>query len=71
MAIYELNTDYVTYCKMLGMGDMVIQSYVFRNAMLPQINRSCYQFRNHGGRVVDNRDCVWISRNRINAYPME
>jgi len=37
MSIYELNTDYVTYCKMLGMKDKKIQKYVFKNAVLPQI----------------------------------
>ena len=37
MSIYELNTDYVIYCKMLGMKDRKIQGYVFKNAMLPQI----------------------------------
>ncbi|HOB16868.1 MAG TPA: ABC transporter permease [Defluviitoga sp.] len=37
MSIYELNTDYVTYCKMLGMSDKKIQRYVFKNAVLPQI----------------------------------
>jgi len=37
MSIYELNTDYVTYCRMLGLSDRKISGYVFRNAMLPQI----------------------------------
>jgi peptide/nickel transport system permease protein len=37
MSIYELNTDYVTYCRMLGLSDRKISTYVFRNAMLPQI----------------------------------
>jgi len=37
MSIYELNTDYVTYSKMLGIKDKKIQSYVFKNAVLPQI----------------------------------
>jgi peptide/nickel transport system permease protein len=37
MSIYELNTDYVTYCKMLGMKDKKIQKYVFKNAVLTQI----------------------------------
>ena len=37
MSIYELNTDYVTYCRMLGLSDKKISKYVFRNAMLPQV----------------------------------
>jgi len=37
MSIYELNTDYVNYSKMLGLDDRRISSYIFRNAMLPQI----------------------------------
>jgi len=37
MSIYELNTDYVMYCKNLGMRDNKISKYVFKNAILPQI----------------------------------
>lgn len=37
MAIYELNTDYVLYSRLLGISDKKILKYVFRNAMLPQI----------------------------------
>lgn len=37
MAIYELNTDYVQYSKLMGIKDNKIVGYVFRNAMLPQI----------------------------------
>jgi len=37
MAIYELNADYVKYSRFLGIKDRKIVSYVFRNAMLPQI----------------------------------
>jgi ABC-type dipeptide/oligopeptide/nickel transport systems, permease components len=37
MAIYELNADYILYSKLLGVRDKKIISYVFRNAMLPQI----------------------------------
>lgn len=37
MSIYELNTDYVKYSRLLGIKDRKIVSYVFRNAMLPQI----------------------------------
>lgn len=37
MSIYELNTDYVKYAKLLGISDKKIISYVFKNAMLPQI----------------------------------
>lgn len=37
MSIYELNADYVKYSRLLGIGDRKIVSYVFRNAMLPQI----------------------------------
>ena len=37
MSIYELNTDYVNYSKMLGLSDRKISSYIFRNAMLPQV----------------------------------
>jgi len=37
MAIYELNSDYVLYSKLLGIRDSRVARYVFRNAMLPQI----------------------------------
>ncbi|MDR1972017.1 MAG: ABC transporter permease [Treponema sp.] len=37
MSIYELNADYVKYSRLLGIKDNKIVSYVFRNAMLPQI----------------------------------
>jgi peptide/nickel transport system permease protein len=37
MSIYELNADYVKYSRFLGIKDIKIVGYVFRNAMLPQI----------------------------------
>lgn len=37
MSIYELNSDYVLYSKLMGIRDRKIAGYVFRNAMLPQI----------------------------------
>ena len=37
MSIYELNADYVKYARFLGIKDIKIVGYVFRNAMLPQI----------------------------------
>ncbi len=37
MSIYELNADYVKYSRFLGIKDMKIITYVFRNAMLPQV----------------------------------
>ncbi len=37
MSIYELNADYVKYARFLGIKDRKIVSYVFRNAMLPQV----------------------------------
>jgi peptide/nickel transport system permease protein len=37
MSIYELNTDYVLYSKLLGIRDRTVSRYVFKNAMLPQI----------------------------------
>ncbi|PZE22826.1 ABC transporter permease [Paenibacillus xerothermodurans] len=37
MSIYELNSDYVLYSKLLGIRDSTIAKYVFKNAMLPQI----------------------------------
>jgi len=37
MSIYELNADYVKYARFLGIKDWKIVTYVFRNAMLPQI----------------------------------
>lgn len=37
MSIYELNADYVKYSRFLGIKDVKIIGYVFRNAMLPQI----------------------------------
>jgi peptide/nickel transport system permease protein len=38
MSIYELNADYVKYSRLMGIKDRKIVWYVFRNAMLPQIN---------------------------------
>jgi peptide/nickel transport system permease protein len=37
MAIYELNADYVKYARFMGIKDRKILTYVFRNAMLPQV----------------------------------
>jgi peptide/nickel transport system permease protein len=37
MSIYELNADYVKYSRFLGIKDLKIVGYVFRNAMLPQV----------------------------------
>ena len=37
MSIYELNADYVKYSRFLGIKDIKIVGYVFRNAMLPQV----------------------------------
>jgi len=37
MCIYELNTDYVRYAKLLGIQERKILLYMFRNAMLPQL----------------------------------
>jgi peptide/nickel transport system permease protein len=37
MSIYELNADYVKYSRLMGIKDSKIVTYVFRNAMLPQI----------------------------------
>ncbi|MCQ2103700.1 MAG: ABC transporter permease [Fibrobacter sp.] len=37
MSIYELGTDYMKYAKWLGLREGRIISYVFRNAMLPQL----------------------------------
>ncbi|MCK4375412.1 MAG: ABC transporter permease, partial [Candidatus Brocadiae bacterium] len=37
MSIYELNSDYVLYCRSLGLGSGRIIGYVFKNAVLPQI----------------------------------
>lgn len=37
MSIYELGTDYMKYAKWLGLREGKIVSYVFRNAMLPQL----------------------------------
>jgi peptide/nickel transport system permease protein len=37
MSIYELNSDYVKYSRLLGIKDSRIVWYVFRNAVLPQI----------------------------------
>lgn len=38
MAIYELNSDYVLYSKLMGLPDKKVSNYVFRNAMLPQLS---------------------------------
>lgn len=37
MSIYELNADYVLYCRSLGFKNRKIVQYVFKNALLPQI----------------------------------
>jgi peptide/nickel transport system permease protein len=37
MSIYELNADYVKYSRFMGIKDRKIITYVFRNAMLPQV----------------------------------
>lgn len=37
MCIYELDTDYVRYAKILGVRESLIVRYMFRNAMLPQL----------------------------------
>lgn len=37
MSIYELNADYVKYARFMGIKDSKIVTYVFRNAMLPQV----------------------------------
>ena len=37
MSIYELGTDYMKYAKWMGLREGKIVSYIFRNAMLPQL----------------------------------
>lgn len=37
MVLYELNSDYVLYAKLMGVKDRKVVGYVFKNAMLPQI----------------------------------
>jgi peptide/nickel transport system permease protein len=37
MSIYELNADYVRFSRFMGIKDRKIVTYVFRNAMLPQV----------------------------------
>ncbi len=37
MSLYELNSDYVRYAKLMGIRESKIIRYVFKNAMLPQI----------------------------------
>lgn len=37
MALYELNSDYVNFSKLMGIRERKIIGYVFRNSMLPQI----------------------------------
>jgi peptide/nickel transport system permease protein len=37
MSIYELNSDYVLYAKLMGIRDSRVVRYVFRNAVLPQV----------------------------------
>jgi len=37
MGIYELGTDYIKYAKWLGLKESKVLTYLFRNAMLPQI----------------------------------
>ena len=38
LAIYELNSDYVTYAQAIGIKEKQILYYVFRNALLPQLS---------------------------------
>ncbi len=53
MSIYELNTDYVNYSRMLGLEDRKIVSYIFRNAMLPQITGLAISFGTMvGGSII-------------------
>lgn len=44
MSIYELNADYVKYSRFLGIKDTKIITYVFRNAMLPQVTGLAMSF---------------------------
>jgi peptide/nickel transport system permease protein len=37
MGIYELGTDYIKYAQWLGIKETKIVTYIFRNAMLPQL----------------------------------
>lgn len=37
MSLYELNSDYILYAKLLGVQEKRVVKYVFRNAVLPQI----------------------------------
>jgi len=37
MGIYELGTDYIKYAKWLGLKETRVLTYLFRNAMLPQL----------------------------------
>lgn len=37
MGIYELGTDYIKYSQWLGIKESKIVTYIFRNAMLPQL----------------------------------
>ena len=37
MGIYELGTDYIKYAQWLGIKESKIVTYIFRNAMLPQL----------------------------------
>ena len=37
MGIYQLGTDYIKYAKWLGLKETKVLTYLFRNAMLPQI----------------------------------
>lgn len=53
MSIYELNADYVKYSRFLGIKDGKIITYVFRNAMLPQITGLAMSFGTSiGGNLV-------------------
>lgn len=37
MSLYELDSDYIKYSRLMGIKDSQIVRYVFRNAMLPQV----------------------------------
>jgi peptide/nickel transport system permease protein len=53
MMIYELNSDYFSYSKQLGLSEGKLVSYAYRNAILPQITGLALSFGSiFGGSLV-------------------
>jgi len=70
MAIYELGSDYVNYSRSLGIGDRKMTTYIFRNAMLPQIT-GLAEHRRHDRWRPRHRTRVQLPRNGVSALQFD